>query len=72
MHQVESADLFRWCAIPAAELPSHPQLRVPFRLVADYVAMGRLLAAELIETIEANNAAGLDTRVIIPCGPSCW
>ena len=71
-HHFESADLLRWCAIPAAELPSHPQLRVPFRMVADSAAMIRLMPAELIETIEANNGAALDTRVIIPCGPSCW
>jgi len=72
MQHVKPADLLRWCAIPAADLPSHPQLRVPLRLVADSVEMGRLMAAELVATVEANNQAGLDTRVIIPCGPSCW
>jgi len=34
--------------------------------------MGRLMASELAETIDANNRAGADTRVIVPCGPNCW
>ena len=72
MQYVDPADLLRWCAVPAAELPSHPQLRIPFRLVSDSVEMGRLMAAELAETIEINNRAKQVTRVIIPCGPSCW
>ena len=72
MQYVKSADLLRWCAVPAAELPSHPQLRVPFRLVSDSAEMGRLMAAELVASIEANHQAGRETRVIIPCGPSCW
>jgi len=72
MQYVKPADLLRWCAVPATELPSHPQLRVPFRLVADSAEMGRLMAAELVSTIETNNKAGRETRVIIPCGPTCW
>jgi hypothetical protein len=35
-------------------------------MVADSAAMIRLMPAELIEAIEANNGAALDTRVIIP------
>jgi len=69
---VRPADLARWCAVPAEELVGHAQLRVPFRLVADSAEMGRLMASELAETIDANNRAGADTRVIVPCGPNCW
>jgi glucosamine-6-phosphate deaminase len=34
--------------------------------------MGQIMARELGDAIEANNRQGLDTRAIIPCGPSCW
>ncbi len=72
MQYIKPADLIRWCAVPAAELSAHPELRVPFRVVSDSAEMGRLMAAELVAAIEENNRAGRDTRVIIPCGPSCW
>jgi glucosamine-6-phosphate deaminase len=65
-------DLHRWCSIPFDELEGHPDLRVPFRLVADSAEMGDLMARELVEMIEANNREGRKTRAVIPCGPSCW
>jgi glucosamine-6-phosphate deaminase len=34
--------------------------------------MGNIMAWELVEVIQANNANGAVTRAIIPCGPSCW
>jgi glucosamine-6-phosphate deaminase len=34
--------------------------------------MGRIMARELVDEIEAHNARGEVTRAIIPCGPSCW
>jgi glucosamine-6-phosphate deaminase len=64
--------LYQWCKVPADQLPGHPDLKVPFRMVGDSAEMGELMAAELIDLIEANNAAGKPTRAIIPCGPSCW
>ncbi len=72
MQYVPIEHLRRWCAIPAAELPGHPQLRVPFRVVRDSAEMGALMARELVETIEANNRTGAPTRLIVPCGPTCW
>jgi glucosamine-6-phosphate deaminase len=72
MQYVGVLDLRRWCEIPAEELPGRRDLKVPFRLVRDAFQMGRLMASELVETIEANNGEGVPTRVIIPCGPSCW
>ena len=44
-----SAELLAWCGIPAHDLPSHPDLRVPYRQVADSEEMGRLMAKELGE-----------------------
>ena len=36
--------LHRWCGIPADDLPAHPELKVPFRLVADSAEMGEAMA----------------------------
>src|SRR5262249_18973112 len=67
-----ASDLYEWCRIPAQELAGHPGLRVPFRLVADAREMGEAMAHELVALVEANNARGLPTRAIVPCGPSSW
>ncbi|MGA8151862.1 MAG: hypothetical protein WB952_12990 [Terriglobales bacterium] len=72
MSQISKTDLYRWCKIPAQQLANHPQLKVRFRLVADSAEMGSLMARELVELVEANNARRLPTRAIIPCGPKCW
>jgi glucosamine-6-phosphate deaminase len=69
---VRRQDLLEWCRIPVGELVGHPRLRVPLRLVKDPTEMGELMAGELVELVEANNAAGRPTRVIVPCGPACW
>jgi len=72
MDFVSKSDLYRWCKIPAADLPHHPELRVKFRIVRDSAEMGQLMAKELVGEIEANNQQGLPTRAIIPCGPNGW
>ncbi len=69
---VDRRKLIEWCKVPADELPRHPGLRVPYRQVSDSEAMGALMAEELSEVIAQNNARGLPTRAIIPCGPKCW
>ncbi|MBV8891569.1 MAG: hypothetical protein JO266_06270 [Acidobacteria bacterium] len=69
---VDPRELCRWCAIPAANLASHPELRARYRQVADSKEMGVLMAKELVEVIEENNNQGRATRAIIPCGPTCW
>lgn len=71
MDHVDPRDLERWCRIPVDELDRHGP-RVPFRIVADGAEMGRLMARELADLIEANNADGRPTRAIVPCGPSGW
>ena len=72
MSNVDPRKLYGWCKIPVDELPGHPDLKVPFRMVSDSAEMGQIMARELVELIEANNAAGKPTRAIIPCGPACW
>jgi len=69
---VRPQDLLEWCRIPAEQLPGHAGLRVPFRLVKDSAEMGELMASELLDLVAANDAAGRETRVILPCGPACW
>jgi glucosamine-6-phosphate deaminase len=69
---ITARDLVRWCRIPHTRLERHPARRVPFRMVADSAAMGRLMAEELAAEIAAHNRAGKPLRAIIPCGPSCW
>ncbi|HET9315689.1 MAG TPA: hypothetical protein VFQ51_08870 [Vicinamibacteria bacterium] len=72
MTRIDPKQLYEWCRIPAEELPRHPELRLAFRLVADSAEMGDLMARELLDVIEANNAQGRPTRAIVPCGPTCW
>ncbi|MHB9134267.1 MAG: sugar phosphate isomerase family [Armatimonadota bacterium] len=64
--------LYQWCKLPYQELENHPQLRTPFRLCADSAEMGRIMARELVDEIQAHNARGEVTRAVIPCGPACW
>ena len=71
-YYVSTRELQRWCAIPAANLPGHPGLRVPYRQVADSKELGNLMSRELAEVIEENNKQERTTRAIIPCGPTCW
>ncbi len=72
MAAIDSRQLYKWCSIPGRELPQHPALRVPFRVVRDSREMGELMARELVDVIEENNRRGRATRAIIPCGPTCW
>ncbi|HHN46099.1 MAG TPA: hypothetical protein ENN09_01540 [Planctomycetes bacterium] len=72
MCSIDPKLLYEWCRIPAEKLQGHPDLRVPLRIVGDSVEMGRIMAGELVDVIEANNAAGRPTRAIVPCGPKSW
>src|SRR5262245_26734299 len=72
MSEINRADLYRWCSIPASELENHPELKIPFRLCSDSAAMGQLMAREFVDEIKLHNARGEVTRAIVPCGPSGW
>ena len=69
---VRPRDLLEWCRVPAEELERHPKRRLPLRIVKDAAEMGRLMARELADLVEARNREGRDTRAIVPCGPSSW
>ncbi len=70
--RVSAKDLLEWCRIPADALVAHPRRRIPLRIVADSAELGALMARELVERIEAANAAARSFRVILPCGPNAW
>ncbi|MGQ9616793.1 MAG: hypothetical protein ACUVWJ_10400 [Spirochaetota bacterium] len=72
MRDFTKRELYEWCRIPYDQLETHPDRKVPFRLVKDSEEMGRIMAVELVELIKENNLAGRQTRAIIPCGPGCW
>ena len=72
MSFITPKQLYNWCKIPYQELENHPQLKTPFRLCVDTSEMGRIMARELVDEIQAHNARGEVIRAIIPCGPSCW
>jgi glucosamine-6-phosphate deaminase len=72
MSEIDRRDLYRWCSVPCGKLEGHPDIRVRFRLVKDSVAMGQLMAQELVESIEQANGRGEELRAIVPCGPSSW
>jgi glucosamine-6-phosphate deaminase len=69
---VDPKRLLEWCRIPVDQLASHPGRRLPLRLVEDAREMGRLMAQELVDLVEARHAEGRPTRAIVPCGPSGW
>jgi len=69
---IDPKRLYQWCKVPVEELEDHPELKTPLRLVKDSAEMGRVMARELTDLIEANNAAGKPTRAIVPCGPKSW
>ncbi|MEW6752050.1 MAG: hypothetical protein AB1505_13885 [Candidatus Latescibacterota bacterium] len=72
MSPIDPSKLRQWCSIPVADLAAHPGLKVRLRLVRDATEMGQVMAGELVDLVEANNAAGRPTRAIVPCGPKSW
>ncbi len=72
MYKITPQELYIWCKIPYKELENHRQLKIPFRLCDDSVAMGQIMARELVNEIKLHNEKGEVTRAIIPCGPGCW
>ncbi len=72
MSDINKQALYQWCKIPYTELENHPLRKVPFRLCCDSQDMGRIMARELVDEIQAHNRRGEVTRAIIPCGPNCW
>lgn len=72
METLPKSALLTWCAIPAAELATHPARRIPFRMVEDTTEMGRVMAEEFVDAILLAQQEGRSFRVILPCGPMAW
>ena len=64
--------LYKWCSIPASDLPGNAELKIPFRMVETSEDMGLLMARELADEIISANQESREYRAIIPCGPKCW
>lgn len=69
---INKKDLYEWCRVAAEDLERHPAGRVPFRMVEDSAAMGRLMAREFADDIKKSVEEGRKYRAIVPCGPKCW
>jgi glucosamine-6-phosphate deaminase len=69
---ISRKQLYEWCRVPYDRLETHPDLKIPFRLVKDSQSMGGLMARELADQIKLGTAGGDTFRAIVPCGPSCW
>jgi len=64
--------LYHWCAIPVGALLSHPERRVPLRLVRDADELGEVMARDFADDIKLANSEGRPYRAIVPCGPKQW
>lgn len=65
-------ELYRWCRVRAEDLPGHPGLKIPLRIVRDSAQMGEAMARELITEVAERNARSAPTYAIVPCGPMSW
>lgn len=72
MTSITKKDLYDWCNVPYDQLEDHPDRKMPFRLCNDSSDMGKLMARELVDAIQAANDEGRIFNAIVPCGPSCW
>jgi glucosamine-6-phosphate deaminase len=66
---IDPDDLMTWCSVPAAELPDHPDLTIPIEIVESVDDVYRKIADEMFAELRENDANGVPTRWIIPCGP---
>ncbi len=63
-------DLYRWCSIPYTQLATHPERKVPLRIVSDATELAQVMARTLVDEIHMHNQRQEPTRAIIPCGPT--
>ena len=67
---LDSSTIFEWCRIPADELENHPQKKASIRILKTPADVHRWVAQEMVLEVKQNNAAGMPTRWILPCGPT--
>lgn len=66
---IDPEDLVRWCSVPASELSGHPDLRIPVEILTTPEDVHLKIAKEMFDELAANEAAEVDTKWILPCGP---
>lgn len=64
--------IYEWCTIPKQELLSHPERKVPLRIVRDAAALGEVMARDFADEIKKANGEGRRFNAIVPCGPKQW
>lgn len=72
MSDKEINDLYRCYSVPVEDLSGHPDLKTPFRLVMDSLAMGEMMARVFVDDIKAAEEQGKMYRAIVPCNPKAW
>lgn len=65
-------DIYKWCSIPYDQLMTHPERKVPLRIVPDAKALGEIMTRDFIDEIKLANAEGRTFKAIVPCGPTEW
>jgi glucosamine-6-phosphate deaminase len=68
--QINPQELFEWCRIPTDQLESHPDARLPLKILPTPDDVHRWTARAMADEVKENNAAGKPTRWILPCGPT--
>lgn len=64
--------LYNWCSIPADELCTRTDIKVPLRIVRDSLELGQVMARDLVDEIKKANKEDRCFRMIVPCGPKEW
>ena len=67
---IDPQELYAWCRIPAEQLEQHPDLKVKIRVLDTVDEVHRWVASDMADEVRRNNAVGLPTRWILPCGPT--
>lgn len=60
--------MIEWCSVPAEKLENHPDSKVKVKILDKTqvsVCVGNMMADEVLR----NNAVGLKTKWVLPCGP---
>lgn len=68
--RIDTKKLFEYCRIPVEELETHPEAKVKVKIFDTPDEVHRWVARDMVEEVKRNNANGLPTRWILPCGPT--
>lgn len=69
---IPATNIYEYCSVPYDALESHPDRKIPFKLVRDSEEMGEYMAKCLVDEIIAANRDEREIRAIVPCGPKSW